>query len=202
MSLKLITAAAAEPITLAEAKAHLRVVDNDEDLVIALLIKAARDAAETFTGRALVTQTWDLYLDAFPAATAEIKIPLPPLQSVVSVKYDDAAGVEQTLGTGLYTVANVNDVGWVLPKSTGWPQTIDAVNAVRIRFISGYAPDANSPPDLAANIPPSIKAAMLLIIGALYENKESVTQGVVMALPFGASSEHLLRPYRVLLGMA
>ncbi len=83
MRLKLITAPAAEPITLAKAKNHLKVDSNDENALITALITAARQLGERETKRAFITQTWKLYLDESPS---EIEIPKPPLQSVESIK--------------------------------------------------------------------------------------------------------------------
>ena len=203
MALRLITAPAVQPLTLAEAKAHLRVDSSDDDFLIASLIDAARayvDGKDGFLGRALVTQTWEVVIDEFPEN--EIKIPLPPLQSVVSIKYDDSAGVEQTLATTEYTVDAVSEPGWVVPVTTGWPASIfEGINAVRIQFVAGYPPGTDSPVDLAANVPGSVKAAMLLHVGAFYAHRENVVVGqTAVLLPW--ASEQLLRPYRVQLGMA
>lgn len=202
MALRLITVPAVEPLTLAEAKAHLRVDHTDEDSLIQTYISAATsyvDGENGFLGRALVTQTWELVLDEFPAE--EIKIPLPPLQSIDSIKYDDSAGVEQTLDPSEYEADTVSVPGWVVPIPSGWPTTIDAINSVRIRFTAGYAPSSDSPPDLTANVPGAIKAALFLTIGSLYAHRERVAAGqIVTQLPWGA--EQLLRPYRVYLGMA
>ena len=201
MALRLITAPIVEPISLVEAKAHLRVDHDEEDDLITLLIMAARsyvDGKDGWLGRALVTQTWELVIDEFPAA--EIKIPLPPLQEVISIKYDDSEGVEQTLATDQYFVDNVSEPGWVVPV-TSWPTPIVGVNAVRIRYDCGYPGSNDSPSELADNVPSSIKAAMLLTIGSLYANRETVIVGNVAAkLPWGA--EQLLRDYRVQIGIA
>ena len=90
-------------------------------------------------------------------------LPFPPLQSVVSVKYDDGAGVEQILGITEYEVDTVSQPGWVVPVTTGWPTAVwDSINSVRIRFVAGYDPGTDSPIDLAANVPQSLKAAILL----------------------------------------
>ncbi len=202
MALRLITAPTVEPISLVEAKAHLRVDHSDDNTLIGAYIQASRsyvDGKDGFLGRALVTQTWELVLDEFP--DAEIKIPLPPLQEIVSIKYDDTAGVEQILDPAGYSVDDISEPGWVVPVTAGWPTPIDAINAVRIRFIAGYAPNADSPPDLTANVPGSIKAAMLLHIGSFYAHRESIVVGqTAVLLPW--ASEQLLRPYRVQLGMA
>lgn len=202
MALRQITAPAVDPITLVEAKAHLRVNVSDDDSLIGIFIKAATQNVEGpdgFLGRALVTQTWELVIDEFP--DSEIKIPLPPLQEIVSIKYDDASGNEQTLAADQYYVDTASQPGWVVPITAGWPSTIDAINAVRIRFTCGYAPTADSPPDLVANVPYSIKAGILLTVGTLYANRETVVIGVTaVQLPWGV--EQLLRPHRVQLGMA
>lgn len=202
MALRLITAPTVEPVTLVEAKAHLRVDHSDDDTLIGLLIESARhyiDGPEGFLGRAIITQTWELVLDEFP--TNEIRIPLPPLQSVTSVIYDDADGNEQTVDAADYAVDTASEPGWVVPSTAGWPTVFEGINAVRIRFVAGYAPSIDSPPDLRANVPGSIKAALLLLIGALYEHREQTIVGqATTELPWGA--EHLLRRHRMHLGMA
>lgn len=199
MALVQITAPTVEPVSLAQAKKHLRVTDDDEDALIETAIRASRRNAERFLGRALVTQTWELVIDEFP--DAEIKIPLPPLQSVLSIKYDDGSGVEQTLDTADYDVDAASEPGWVVPASS-WPSTIDAINAVRIRFVCGYPPDTtNSPGDLVGNIPDDICHAILLNLGSLYAHRETVVIGqTVQSLSWGA--EQLLRMHRIDLSMA
>lgn len=201
MALRQITPPAAEPVTLAEAKAHLRVDSTDDDLLISSLIIASRIYCEQFTARAFITQTWEYVIDTFPAD--DIMLPLPPLQSVTSVKYDDASGIEQTLATTEYEVDTVSQPGWIVPVTTGWPKSIwEGINAVRIQFVAGYASAANSPDNLAANVPQSIKAAILLHVGQLYDQREDIVVGtIVNRVPTGGI-EHLLRQFRVALGMA
>lgn len=201
MALTLITEPEVEPLTLEETKAHLRVLHTDEDNLIAIYIRAAReyvDGPNGFLGRALITQTWRLTIDEFPLE--EIKIPLPPLQSVVDVKYDDTAGVEQAVATTDYYVDAASEPGWIVPVGS-WPTPLDAINAVRVTFKAGYSATTDSPPDLAGNVPFNIKAAMLLIIGNLYENREDNVVGtIVNKLPNGA--EMLLRRHKFDLSMA
>jgi len=200
MGLKLITAPLFKPISLAEAKAHLRVIDSDEDDLINLYIGAATRNVEAWTGRALVEQTWELQLDEFP--TSEILIPKPPLISVDSVRYDDSAGDEQTFSSLFYDVDTVSEPGWIEPHADDeWPTSssvLEAINAVRIRFRAGYS-DSNSPP--TTTIPDDLKAGVLLTLGTLFANRETVQVGAIpYQLPWGI--QNLLRPYRVLLGMA
>ena len=175
---------------------------SDEDTHISLLITAATsqiDGRHGWLSRALVTQTWDLVLDEFPSDW--VMIPLPPLQEVLSVEYDDSNGFLTVLDPSEYTVDTANEPGWVAIGDGGWPTPFDGINAIRIRFVAGYAPTSDSPPDLTANIPAAIKAAILLTIGTMYENRATVEVGhIAQALPWGV--ENLLRPYRIALGMA
>lgn len=182
MALTLVTPPAEEPISLADAKAHLRVEHTDDDALIALYITAARqtvDGKDGWLGRALVTQTWDVSLDAFPSG--EIELPLQPLQSVASVTYDDVDGAAQTLDPAGYTF---DPTGWIVAGSSGWPATLSAINAVRARFVAGYG--------AAADVPAPIRAALLLMVGHLYANREAPAED---ALKGAAGS--LLAPYRI-----
>lgn len=212
MANRLISPPAVEPLTLAQAKEHLRVVASDEDNLITAIIKAARLNVEAWTGRALIDQTWELVLDSFPAASQNnfpfvvptvggnaIEIPKPPLIAVTQFAYDDTAGDEQILDPTAYFVDNASEPGWVVPAgSTSWPSTINAINSVRIRFRAGYQ-TADSPADTA--VPEDIKAAMKLLIGNMYEHRETQVVGTIAnRLPWGV--EQLLRPHRVLLGMS
>lgn len=99
MALFLVMAPSIEPVSLAEAKAHLRVEVNDENSLIQTLITAARQYVETATRRALLQQTWDDKLDAFPCGA--IVLPLSPVTSVTSITYLDTAGVSQTWSSSL-----------------------------------------------------------------------------------------------------
>lgn len=92
MPLVLQTAPTTEPVTTAEAKTHLRVTTSDDDTYIGTLITVARRHVETITGRALINQTWDYFLDNFPPGD-KIVIPLPRLSSVTTVKYTDKDNV-------------------------------------------------------------------------------------------------------------
>lgn len=187
MGLKLVTAPAEEPVTSAEAKAHLRVTTADEDTLIASLIIAAREFVENHTHRRLITQTWDWVLDSFSAHCLEV--PHAPLQSVSSITYVDTAGATQTLGTSLYTVDAKTDPGRVQPAfGESWPSTREVLNAVTVRFIAGYG--------LAASVPQAIKQAMLLLIGHWFENREAVVTGTI-STGVQMTVDALLAPHRV-----
>src|SRR5688572_25610126 len=98
------TPPAAEPVTTAEAKLHLRVTDSDDDTYIGSLITAARQKLENENGLAFINQTWDLTLDAFPDLGDVIKFPIHPLSSVTSITYKDTDGTTQTWSSSMYVV--------------------------------------------------------------------------------------------------
>ncbi len=189
MSLKLITGPAVEPISLDEAKAHCRVDDSDNDAPLTLMIKAARSLAEARLGRALVSQLWELTLDAFPAA--EVRLEKPAVLGITSVKYLDPDGVEQTMAAEDYVLDAALLPGWLFPSDV-WPETYDGANAVKIRFTAGYGA-------AASDVPNDIKAWMLLQIGALYRNREAFAAGQAVAELPGRFTDALLDAERVYL---
>ena len=189
MALQLISAPAIEPVTLAEAKTHLRVDFADDDTYITSLIVAARERAEGFLRRALITRTYDLYLDDFPAA-GSIPLPKPPLQSVLSVKYIDANSVTRTLTENTdYIVDKISEPGWVvLPSGISWPTTKDIIAAVTIRFKAGYG-------DAAATVPGVFQIAMKQMILGWYDVREPYGDATKNS-PLPAAAEALLWHWR------
>ncbi len=182
----LVTAPAAEPITLAEAKAHLRVDGSDDDTLIASLIGAARRHVEDLTGRALITQTWRLsWDDQFPA---EIRLPKGSLQSVDEIAYIDTAGATQILDPSAYQVDADSEPGRVVPVyGASWPVARSQPAAVTVDWTCGYG-------DAADDVPAPIKAAMLLLIGTLYRDREGLGSDGLTELP---TQGLLLSPYRL-----
>ena len=182
MALTIVTPPAVEPVTLAEAKLHLRVDLDDDDAYITGLIIAARDYAETVTNRALVTQTWDLVLDGFPSEN-HIDVPMPRLQSVTHVKYYDTAGTDYTFAAASYIVDTDTEPGRVvLSYGESWPSTtLQPANGVKVRFVAGYG--------LAVAVPEEIKVAIKLILANMYENREPVVVGTIASkLPMAVDS--------------
>ncbi len=92
----LLTAPAAEPLSLAAAKAYLRVAHDDDDDVITALIAAARIHVEATTRRALITQTWRLSRDAWPR-DGRIAVLPAPLRALLAARVYDSDGVAQTI---------------------------------------------------------------------------------------------------------
>lgn len=168
-----VTPPTEEPVSLAEAKAHLRVDGSDEDTLIGSLIKAARSMCEDLAGRAFVTQALCAYPDGFPDCGGTIKLPRPRLQTITSVQYYDVDGATQTLPTSVYEADAIAEPGEVvlLPGQV-WPDVqAERRNPVRVTFVAGYGN--------ATAVDARAKQAMLLLIAHWYENREASSQGVV-----------------------
>jgi uncharacterized phiE125 gp8 family phage protein len=202
MTLVLITPPTQDVVTLAEAKAHLRVDASDDDVLIGGLIKAATSVLDPagggWLGRALRPQTWEARLRAFP--DCYFLLPYPPAIEVVSIKYDDPYGVEQTVDSATYRLLGLSSVQPArLDPAFGasWPSVRHGDEAVRIRFRAGYPAAEGEASDL---LPAAIKAAVLLMVGDLYENRETVAVGATTAkIETSATVDALLAPYRVFL---
>jgi uncharacterized phiE125 gp8 family phage protein len=177
MALKLITAGS-QAVSVDDAKAHLRVSGTDEDALITALAQAAQAHVEQVLGAPLTSETWEQSLDGFPCAA--ISLLKHPVTAVASVKYD-VQGVEATLDPANYTVDLPGGRVW---SRLAWPKA-DAVASVRVRFTAGYSA-----------LPAPLKAAILLIVGDLYANREAKTD---MALVNNPTVDRLLFPYRAFL---
>lgn len=197
MSLYLIEAPAQDDVlTVADAKLHMRVDFTDDDELIESYIATAIqniDGRDGWLGRALAAQTWELRLPEF--CGNEIKIPLPPLIEVESVKYYDANDELQTLAVDEYEVVGVGGFGkarLALKYGRSWPALAKRAENVIIRFRAGHV-TADSPP--APNVPAPILTAIKRQVAAMYENREAVVVNATVAkLPGGV--EALLAPLR------
>lgn len=169
-----------EPVTLQEAKSHLRIDLSfaDDDAYVDALIKVAREYCEKYQNRAYTTQTFGLYLDAFPIS---IKLSRPPLQSVTSIKYYGIDGAENILDPSNYIVDVASEPGRIIPAyGKTWPTIpLQPINGVVVRYVSGYGSDA-------AEVPQGVKQSVLMLVGYWYENREAATleRGVSQRLEF------------------
>lgn len=188
MILKQVLTPSEEPITLAEAKAHLRVDGTDENDYITSLITVARLACELEARRAFVEQTFDLFLDCWPDSECGIKVPRPPLQSVTSLSYTDYAGnVTALVANTDYVVDTNSEPGRILPAyGKFWPTALlHPGGAIKVRFVAGYG--------IAEDVPDIYKHAIKLTIGHFFENREDVVvQAGLSAVKLPLGVAHLL----------
>lgn len=149
MSLFLVTAPSVEPISLNEAKLHLKVDTTADDSLIEGAIRTAREYAETFTHRAFVQQTWDDKRDCPPGQDEAIVVPFPPTQSITSITYLDTAGDSQTWSSAEYLTdlpagPQAQKARITPAYGFSYPQTYPVMNAFTVRFVAGYAGSAKT----------------------------------------------------------
>ncbi len=171
MRLSRTTTPSVEPITLAEAKLHLRVTWAKEDAIVDRLIAGARAAFERETGRQLLTATYEGFMDRFPQFdNEEFELETPPLVVVNSISYIDSAGAVQSWSASEYSAQVYSGPfarrGTLRPNPNAqYPITFPIPNAVTVDFDAGYGATA-------ADVPDEIKQALLGWIGFHYVNRE------------------------------
>jgi uncharacterized phiE125 gp8 family phage protein len=194
VGLVVITPPASDPLSLAEAKAHLRVTSDDEDGIIAGYILAAREFVENATHRRLITQTLDYTIDdGWPCVIARgyyrtrIELPVQPVASVSSISYVDSAGATQTLSSSLYVVRTDGPVAFIEPAyDVSWPSVRCQTAAITVRFVAGTA---------LSEVPNPLMQAMRLLVAHQYEQREAVNVGNIVT-PMDLAVEAFLSPYR------
>ena len=161
----LVTDSTADPVTLAEAKSHLRVTSTGDNDYITDLISVARRQVETDSRRALFTQTWDRWLDCFP--NDEIELASPNVASISAITYTATTGNTATVSTSVYSLDAANLPGYArLQYNQSWPTDVRTINkSVKVRFIAGST--ATSAVEVEA------KHAIKLLVADMYECRGS-----------------------------
>ena len=197
LRLKLTTPPATEPLTVADAKEQLEFDASDRDTFIGTLITAARERCEEYTGRALITQTWTMYRDAWPCqddyrrapwwdgvrdgsvsellgARQALELPRSPLQRVDSIKTFDDADNETTLASTAYYVDTASEPGRVvLRDSTGTPTPTRVANGLEVIFVAGYG-------NAASDVPTGLVQGIKMLVAHWFENREEVVIGAAV----------------------
>lgn len=202
-SITLVTAPATEPVSLTEAKAWAKVDDTADDTLITSLIVAARESAEQFLRRSLITQTWKLSIDLpasrfddslgegvydlpvtalYSGLPSAIRLPKGPVQSITSVKTYDLDNTESTYSSSNYTVDTDGD-RLVLNYGAIWPTNLRRTAAALITYVAGYG-------DASTDVPQAIRTAILMHIQKMYDGR------IVCEMPDGC--QQLLRQYRIM----
>ena len=180
-----------EPVTLAEAKQHLRVDSHDDDAYIAGLIRASREWVEEYLDRTLVLTQWTVRFDRFPPdSTEEVELPRPPMATAgtataISVTYTLEAGTTAAYSTSLFRVDRDSTPGAIKPLyGQTWPPHRQDDNSIAVTYWAGYGPNAS-------DVPAAIRHAMLMLIGFWYENRSTVLVGSI-SKPLEFAVESLL----------
>lgn len=203
--LKLITPPASEPVTAENAKSFLRVDSSADDSLITNLIKTARIFCEEYTGRALINQTYEFYIDSFSEIDTPlwegirigadinlyknyISLPRPPLYSVTSIYTYDDSDNGTLFPTASYYVDSVAQPGRiVLRNGQTWPSSLRTANAVKVTYVAGYGSSST-------DVPESLITGIKEHISYLYENRgdDQITRDIPVI------AKQLYQPYRIL----
>lgn len=201
---KVIVAPEGEPISIEDCRSHLEAaaygdtdVDLQDDTMIIGWLSAAREYCEQFTGLSFSRRVLEVAIDAYPNVdddgTTAIELPFGPVLMIQSVGPESSTTTtsDDELDATEYELDDYSTPNRLLPVAS-WPSATD----VRIRYLAGYGDESDGGPLL----PFAARAAILLVLGHLYANREESTDKAMTSLPLGVES--LLRPLRVRLGMA
>lgn len=201
MKYKITTQVDYEPVSIQEARKHLRIepfgtpLRHPDDNYVESLISVAREWCEQYLRRALATQTVTMALNSFPIDG--IKLPLNPAQSVSSIIYLDKNNASQTISASDYYL-DTFDGAVYFNEGYAYPTLSQRENSILVTYVAGYADGANKTP-----IPFPIKAAILLLVANFYENRQQdqlgSTKVTFNSLPMGVYN--LLQPYRLNMGV-
>ena len=170
MPLRLTTPPAAEPLTAAEARDHSRIDHDAEDGLLESLIRAWRQSTERATQRALITQEWELTLEAFPEGREAIRLNRPPVSAVTSLTYVDPNGDEQTMDAADYVLVEDEPARLYPAPGKRWPRAqTENPEAVTVTFTAGYGD--------AEDVPETLVDAIRLGVATRHEHREDVVVG-------------------------
>lgn len=177
--LELVTAPTTVPITIREAKTHMRIEHTDDDVLIGDLINVAVNYVDVtgMLGKAMLTQTWS---ECFGPHLSTVRLSLGPVQSVSSITYYDANNTLQTDTLSNYYIIGTKGYITIYPKSGfTWPTVFNREDAIKITYVIGYG-------DTAASVPDTVLHALKMLVAHYYENRENELIGVASkTLPFG-----------------
>lgn len=177
----------AEPVSLAEAKTHLRLETAADDAFVSSLILTSRLHIEAALGLALTSQAWTLRLDRWPAR-GEVVMPMRPVQAVTEVRVRDADGAATVLEPAAYLLDGAGPAPRLVAAHGSWPPPGRAVGGIEIDFTAGYG-------TAPASVPAPIRQALLMLIAHWYEHRDPIEIGAAeTAIP--AAVSELLEPYR------
>lgn len=189
MGLVLTTAPTIEPVGIEELKDHLHVTHDLEDTYIEGLGVAARRIIENYLRRAIMTQTWDLWLDAVEIpGTDYLEVPLPPLVSVTYLKSYDTAGTEATFSTTKYFVDTQSAPGRIcLNTGYTWPSSLRSRKAAVVQFVAGWSTESL--------VPDPIRHGIKLFVARLYQQRQWDAGVTIFHMP--AEVYQMVSPWRI-----
>lgn len=188
MTVLLTVPPALEPVSLEEAKAHLRLDGNGDDDYVSALIVAARLQVETAIRRVLIDQTWRIYRDDWPP-DGLVDLPVSPVRSIVEIVVYDADGEPTTLAPTAWKLDAASSPARLKLIGTG-PSPGRPLNGIEIDVVAGWGPSGVS-------VPRTLRLAIMTLVARWFENREGVGFGIVPSSVSDAF-EALVAPHRVM----
>ena len=170
-------------VTLEQAKDHLNISDSLDDSLIDFMIDSAITIIEQNIGKELITTAKTQYFNCF---ADEMMLYTGNAKTISSITYLDENDAEQTLSTSIYELDAVNSAVRLLPNQS-WPTLSERINPVTVNYTAGYGEQANA-------IPSPLISTVLLLVGHLYENRESTAPISIHDVPM--SVKFLIAPYK------
>lgn len=189
MPLVMTSPPAAEPVTVADAKAHMRIDTDAEDVLIGSLLLTSRLHIETALSLALITQSWTLTLDRWPRGV-EVDMPLAPLRSVDEVRVKDARGDAAEIPDQNYLVDLASRPPRLVWNNCAPPLPGLAANGIEIDLTAGFG-------DTADSVPAPLKHAILMLTAHWYEHRDPQEIGTAGARIPDAVGD-LINPFRTI----
>jgi hypothetical protein len=201
-----------EPVTLAEAKLHLRIDNTDDDTLITALVTTARRWAEDYCDRTFVQSQYTMSMDSFYGSIGspvqfglkadgnniegrqgtvpqlDIELPRPPfstdIQGATSITYIPAEGGSRvTLSNSEYRIDESSTPGVLRPLyGKTWPSHLVDQNSVVVTYAAGPS-DSSSNFNMAA-----VQAAIKMLVGHLWSNRDASTETALSEVPFGVKA--------------
>lgn len=188
MTSYLLAGPAEEPVSLARAKAWLRVEDDAEDGLIESLVMAARIHLERVTGRALMTQSWRVVLDGWPGEGV-VTLPVSPLIALSGIRAYDAAGDATELALGQFSVdAHRTPAAVFVPGTVAGMPVLRERRGIEIDYVAGFGTEPE-------DVPNDLVQAVKTLVGYWYENRDGVILGAESHF-VPAGFERLVSPYK------
>jgi uncharacterized phiE125 gp8 family phage protein len=189
MTATLITGPALEPVSLADAKAHLRIDHDDDDALLTAAIVAARIHVEAATRRVLIAQEWRVHLDRWPRKRI-VTIPVAPLIAVDALRIHDAEGGTTEIDEDDYEVDTASVPGRLVLAASAPAPVGRLVNGIEIDVTAGYGATS-------LEVPSPLRHAVMMLVAHWYEHRGAVGHDLAgLATPYGF--EALVAPYRIL----
>lgn len=187
MALVMTDAPEVEPVTVEEAKAHLKIDGAAEDVLIGSLILTSRLHIEAALSLALISQSWTYVRDCWPKR-GRVELPLSPIQSVDAVRVKDADGVAEIISSTRYLVDLASRPPRLVWNKEMGPQPGLPVGGIEIDFTAGFGAAPTS-------VPAPLKHAILMLVAHWYEHRDPVEIGSEATRIPDAVSD-LIQPFR------